>query len=118
VGCTDPLTFNRVVNSQLDGLFGALADPTRRAMVAMLAEHGPKTAGELAEPHTISLPAVSKHLTVLERAGLTTRQRRGRHQVISLNPRALHDAATWLQRHHRFWTERLDSLDRYLTEET
>ena len=87
-------------------------------MVAMLAEHGPKTAGELAEPHTISLPAVSRHLTVLERAGLTTRQRRGRHQVISLNPRALHDAATWLQRHHRFWTERLDSLDRYLTEET
>jgi len=104
-----------MVNSRLDGVFGALADPTRRAMVAMLAERGPRTAGELAAPHPISLPAVSKHLTVLERAGLTTRERRGRHQVISLNGRALADAVTWLERHHRFWTERIDSLEAYLS---
>jgi DNA-binding transcriptional ArsR family regulator len=103
-----------MVNSRLDGVFGALADPTRRAMVAMLAETGPRTAGELAAPHPISLPAVSKHLTVLERAGLTTRERRGRHQVISLNGPLLNDAATWLERNHRFWTGRVDALAAYL----
>jgi DNA-binding transcriptional ArsR family regulator len=108
---------NLVVNSELTELFAALADPTRRAMVATLAERGPRTAGELAAPHAMSLPAVSKHLAVLERVGLATRERRGRHQIISLNPRPLHDAAEWLERHHRFWTDRLDSLERYLTEE-
>ena len=86
-------------------------------MVATLAEHGPRTAGELAEPYAISLPAVSKHLAVLERVGLTTRTRRGRHQVISLNPKPLQDAARWLERHHRFWTDRIDALEHYLTKE-
>jgi DNA-binding transcriptional ArsR family regulator len=108
---------NLVVNSELTDLFAALADPTRRAMVATLAERGPRTAGELAAPHAMSLPAVSKHLAVLERVGLATRERRGRHQIISLNPGPLHDAAEWLERHHRFWTDRLDSLERYLSEE-
>jgi DNA-binding transcriptional ArsR family regulator len=105
---------SHMVNSRLDVVFGALADPTRRAMVAMLAETGPRTAGELAAPHPISLPAVSKHLTVLERAGLTTRERRGRHQVFSLNAPLLNDAATWLERNQRFWTERVDALEAYL----
>ncbi|HKE63410.1 MAG TPA: metalloregulator ArsR/SmtB family transcription factor [Micromonosporaceae bacterium] len=107
-----------MVKNQLDDVFGALADPTRRAIVDMLAAHGPRTAGELAAPHPISLPAVSRHLTVLERVGLTTRQRHGRHQVISLNPRPLRDAARWLERHHAFWTERLDALDVYLAHTT
>jgi DNA-binding transcriptional ArsR family regulator len=105
-----------VVNSQLDGVFAALADPTRRAMVAELARHASRTAGELAAPHTISLPAVSKHLTVLERAGLIHRERRGRHQVCSLNPQAMRYAADWLETHQRFWAERLDSLDAFLKE--
>jgi DNA-binding transcriptional ArsR family regulator len=108
---------NPVVNSSLGELFAALADPTRREMVATLAERGPRTAGELAEPYAISLPAVSKHLAVLERVGLTTRTRRGRHHIISLNPKPLHHAAVWLERHHRFWTDRIDALERYLTEE-
>ena len=112
-----PTILNFVVNSELTELFAALADPTRRAMVATLAEHGPRSAGELAAPHAMSLPAVSKHLAVLERAGLATRERRGRHQIISLNPQPLRDAAGWLERNHRFWTDRLDSLERYLTEE-
>jgi len=98
-------------------VFAALADPTRRAMVADLAAHGSRTAGELAAPHAMSLPAVSKHLTILERAGLLTRQRRGRHQVCSLNPNPLRDAADWLDRHYRFWTDRIDALDRYLSKE-
>jgi DNA-binding transcriptional ArsR family regulator len=106
-----------VVNSKLTEIFSALADPTRRSIVAALAEEGPRTAGELAAPHEMSLPAVSKHLAVLERVGLATRERRGRHQIISLNPQPLHDAAVWLDRHHGFWTDRLDSLERYLTEE-
>jgi DNA-binding transcriptional ArsR family regulator len=113
----DLTILNFVVNSELTELFAALADPTRRAMVATLAEHGPRSAGELAAPHAMSLPAVSKHLAVLERVGLATRERRGRHQIISLNPQPLRDAAAWLERHHRFWTDRLDSLERYLTEE-
>jgi len=70
-----------MVNSNPGAVFAALADPTRRAMVSELAEHGIRTAGELAAPHEMSLPAVSKHLTVLERAGLLTRQRRGRNRV-------------------------------------
>ena len=106
-----------MVNSELTELFAALADPTRRAIVATLAEDGPRSAGELAASHAMSLLAVSKHLAVLERVGLATRERRGRHQIISLNPQPLRDAAGWLERHHRFWTDRLDSLERYLTEE-
>jgi DNA-binding transcriptional ArsR family regulator len=106
-----------VVNSNSGDVFAALADPTRRAMVADLAERGSRTTGELAAPHAMSLPAVSKHLSVLERAGLLSRQRRGRHQVCSLNPQPLRDAADWLDRNHRFWTDRINALDRYLSKE-
>lgn len=108
---------NPVVNSQLGDVFAALGDPTRREMVTALAESGPLTAGELAAPHAMSLPAISKHLAVLERVGLTARQRRGRNQVISLNPQPLRDAAGWLDRNHRFWTDRIDGLERYLGED-
>jgi DNA-binding transcriptional ArsR family regulator len=68
----------------------------------------------LAAPHAISLPAVSKHLGVLERAGLATRQRRGRHQVFTADPQPLRDAAEWLERHQRFWDQRMDALADYL----
>jgi DNA-binding transcriptional ArsR family regulator len=106
---------NHVAKNQLDSVFGALTDPTRRAMIADLVAHGSRTAGELAAPHAISLPAVSKHLAVLERAGLATRQRRGRHQVFTLAPQPLRDATTWLE---GFWDQRLDALATYLEETT
>jgi DNA-binding transcriptional ArsR family regulator len=109
-----------VVNSQaadrLDAVFSAVADPTRRAIVADLARHGGRTTGELAQPHAMTLPAVSKHLSVLERAGLVTRTRQGRHQIYRLRPQPLSEAAQWLDRHHTFWTERIDALDAYLEE--
>jgi DNA-binding transcriptional ArsR family regulator len=107
-----------MVNRQveLDRTFGALADPTRRGIVATLAA-GPHTIGELAVPLPMSLVAVSKHISVLERAGLLTRTRAGRAQVCSLTGDPLGEAARWLDRYREFWTTRLDSLERYLTEE-
>lgn len=91
-----------------------MADRTRRTIVADLARHGGRTTGELAAPHEMSLPAVSKHLAVLERAGLVSRTRQGRNQVYTLQPQPLSEAARWLDRHHRFWTERIDALTDYL----
>ena len=109
---------NSSTADRLDAVFSAVADPTRRAIVADLARHGGRTTGELAQPHAMSLPAVSKHLSVLERAGLVTRTRQGRHQVYALRPQPLSEAAQWLDRHHRFWTERVDALTDYLQRET
>jgi DNA-binding transcriptional ArsR family regulator len=100
----------------LDRTFGALADPTRRAIVATLAG-GRRTIGELAVPLPMSLVAVSKHVSVLERAGLLTRTRVGRAQVCALVGGPLADAAGWLDGYRDFWTTRLDSLERYLTTE-
>ena len=97
----------------LDLTFGALADPTRRAIVATLAS-GPRTIATLAEPLPMSLVAVSKHVTVLERAGLLTRTRAGRAQVCALRSEPLAGAADWLDGYRRFWTDRIDSLERYL----
>lgn len=107
---------NHVVNSQLtlDRTYGALADPTRRAMLARLA-HGEATVGELARPFAMSLPAISKQVCVLERAGLLTRRRQGRHQVCSLDPDALVPAADWLERHRSFWTRQLAALADHLS---
>jgi DNA-binding transcriptional ArsR family regulator len=106
-----------VKSERLDDVFGALSDPTRRAMVAHLAKAPALTAGELAAPHAMTLPAISKHLAVLERAGLVTRQRQGRHQVCRLAPKPLREAADWLSRHEQFWTERVDALADYLARE-
>jgi DNA-binding transcriptional ArsR family regulator len=100
----------------LDHTFGALADPTRRALVATLAG-GPRTVGELAAGLPMSLVAVGKHLVVLERAGVVDRTRDGRTVVCSLRPRALREAARWLDAYRRFWTDRLDSLEHYLAGE-
>lgn len=109
---------NRMVNSQLelDRTFGALADPTRRAIVHALAS-GRHTIGELAAPLPMSLVAVSKHVSVLERAGLLTRARKGRAQVCTLAGAPLAGAAGWLEQYRSFWSTRLDSLERYLIEE-
>ena len=99
-----------MVEQNLDPVFRALADPTRRAILDRLAE-GKTTVGHLSELFPISLAAVSKHLGVLERAGLVTREARGRERVCRMNPAALDDARAWLEFHERFWTERLDALD-------
>jgi DNA-binding transcriptional ArsR family regulator len=97
----------------LDATFGALADPTRRAILATLAG-GPHTISSLAAPLPMSLVAVSKHISVLERAGLVARTRSGRSQVCTLSASPLRDAAAWLDSYHHFWTTRLDGLERYL----
>lgn len=100
----------------LDLTFGALADPTRRGIVATLAAQ-PRTIAALAEPLPMSLVAVSKHVTVLARAGLLTRTRVGRAQLCTLRPEPLAGAAGWLARYERFWTDRIDSLERFLAVE-
>ncbi len=100
----------------LDSVFHALADPTRRAIIGALAE-GPKTVGEISRPFDISLPAVSKHLKVLERARLVTREVRGREHHCRLNAKSLADAHDWLSFYSGFWEQRLDALDALLRDE-
>lgn len=102
--------FNRMVEQNLDLVFQALADPTRRTLLDRLAA-GEATVGQLSEPLPLSFAAVSKHLGVLERAGLVTREARGRERVCRIDPAALNDALAWLEFHERFWTGRLDALD-------
>ncbi len=101
---------NRMVEQHLDRVFQALADPTRRALLDRLAA-GEATVGQLSEPLPLSFAAVSKHLGVLERAGLVTREARGRERVCRIDPAALNDALAWLEFHERFWTGRLDALE-------
>jgi DNA-binding transcriptional ArsR family regulator len=95
---------------ELTSTFAALADPTRRAILGRLAE-GEATVNELAEPFPISGQAVSKHLKVLERAGLITRGRTGQLRPSRLQAAPLKDAADWLQTYRRFWEESFDRLD-------
>ena len=99
----------------LDRTFAALADPTRRSILAQLAR-GEATVGELAAPFDMTLPAVSKHLKVLERAGLITRTRQAQWRPCRLEPEPLHQAADWLEEYRRIWEERLGRLDDYLRE--
>lgn len=100
-------------SEDLDLLFGALADATRRGIVERLAA-GEATVTELAAPYSISLPAISRHLKVLERASLITRSQQGRWRRARLSPTSLAGAATWLARYERLWTESLDRLDDHL----
>lgn len=100
-------------SADLDLLFGALADATRRAIVAQLAT-GEATVTELAAPFSISLPAVSRHLKVLERASIISRSKQGRWRSARLSPNSLASAATWLSRNERRWQESLDRLDDHL----
>jgi DNA-binding transcriptional ArsR family regulator len=101
-------------STRLDRVFGALADPTRRAMVSRLAK-GDTTVTALAAPFRMSLPAVSKHLKVLERAGLVRRRVAGRVHHCALVADPLDQATTWIRDHRRFWAERLAALDALLT---
>lgn len=108
--------FNLLVKmQQLDHTFAALADPTRRAILARLAL-GEATVGELAEPFEVSLPAISKHLKVLETADLIIREKRAQQRVCRLRPEALKTASDWIEQNRRMWEERFDRLDAYLRE--
>ncbi len=103
-------------SDQLDATFGALADPTRRAILTRLAL-GTTTVGELAEPFDISRPAISKHLRVLEKAGLVHRARDGRVSRCGLDASPMRDAAEWVERYRVFWESQLDALSRYFEPE-
>jgi DNA-binding transcriptional ArsR family regulator len=99
----------------LDATFSALADPTRRAILARLAS-GEANVSELAKPFDMSQPAISKHLKVLERAGLISRGRDAQSRPCRLEGRRLKEATEWMERYRRFWEESLDRLDEYLGE--
>lgn len=99
----------------LSTTLSALADPTRRRLIDALA-HGERTVQELAEPFTMSLPAISKHISVLERAGLVTKTRAGQRRICRLRAQPLREVADFAERYRRIWDERLDNLDAYLAE--
>jgi DNA-binding transcriptional ArsR family regulator len=99
----------------LDAIFSALADPTRRAILARLAS-GEASVTALAEPFAMTMPAVSKHLKVLERAGLIARGREAQWRPCRLEAAPLRDVADWLERYRSFWDESFDRLDDYLRE--
>jgi DNA-binding transcriptional ArsR family regulator len=98
---------------QLDEVFGALADPTRRAILDRLS-HGDATVAELKAPFTMSQPAISRHLKVLERAGLITRTRRATARLSHLEAEPLRDAAVWLSSYREYWEESYERLDELL----
>ncbi|MDV6014718.1 metalloregulator ArsR/SmtB family transcription factor [Haloechinothrix sp. LS1_15] len=102
-----------MTTDDLSRTFAALADPTRRAILARLAE-GEATVGELAEPFDMSLPAISKHLKVLERSGLITRGRAAQQRPCRLSAEPLREAATWVERYREFWEGSFDRLDEHL----
>ncbi|MGT2471374.1 ArsR/SmtB family transcription factor [Paraburkholderia terrae] len=100
----------------LDRTFAALADPTRRALLARLSERGDVSVSQLAEPFAMSLPAVMKHLDVLADAGLITRTKTGRTVACRLSAAPMEQAMSWLQRYQQFWSEALDQLAAYVEE--
>ena len=110
--------FNLMVkysSAQLDATFSALSDPTRRAILARLAK-GDISVTELAQPFQVSLPAISKHLRVLERAGLLEQEKDGRVRRCHLNAGPMKDAVKWIERYRRFWEQQFDALAEYLYE--
>lgn len=100
---------------ELDTVFAALSDPTRRAIVETLAR-GEATVGALAEPHEMALPSISKHLKVLERAGLINRRVEGRQHWLRLAPEGFRTAAEWFTHYDQFWSESVDRLELLLTQ--
>jgi DNA-binding transcriptional ArsR family regulator len=106
---------NRMVkySDSLNSTFGALADPTRRAILATLML-GEASISELAQPHRMSLPAVLKHVRVLEEAGLVSQRKTGRTRRCTLAAQPLREAEEWLSRYRRFWEQNFDALDRFL----
>lgn len=109
------MTTATATRDPLSATFAALADPTRRAILARLAD-GEVSVTELAEPFEISLPAVSKHLKVLERAHLVERSRHAQWRPCRLAPEPLHEVADWVEHYRQLWEGRLDRLDNYLAE--
>jgi DNA-binding transcriptional ArsR family regulator len=111
------LIFNLMVEhvqaAELDRVFSALADPTRRAILQSLTLR-PATINEIAKPFPVSLNAVSKHVMVLERAGLLRRQIKGREHHCRIEPRPLREANAWLEHYRLFWEQRLDALEAYV----
>lgn len=105
--------FIKAMNDPLSETFGALADPTRRAILARLAS-GEASVTELAEPFAMSMPAISKHLKVLERAGLISRGRDAQWRPCRLEAHPLQDVAGWVEHYRRFWEDSFDRLDDYL----
>ena len=113
----DAATFNLMVEDKaLDDVFHALADPTRRAMLKRLAK-SERRVGELAEPFAISLAAASKHIKVLERAGLVRRRVEGRTHICRLEAMPMHAGMEWMRHYEKFWNERLDVLEEILAAE-
>lgn len=104
-----------MVADTLSATFSALADPTRRAILARLAE-GEASVKDLAKPFEMSLPGISKHLKVLERAGLITQGRRAQWRPCKLAAGPLQDVATWVEQYRRHWDEKLSRLEAYLRE--
>ena len=104
-----------MTTDELSATFAALADPTRRAILARLAR-GEATVNELAEPFDLSLPAVSKHLKVLQRAGLVVQGRQAQWRPCRLEPAPLKEVSDWIEQYRRTWEERFDRLDAYLAE--
>jgi DNA-binding transcriptional ArsR family regulator len=104
---------NSSASRRLDDTFIALAHPIRRGIIARLAR-GEASVAELARPHGVSAPAITKHLHILERAGLLARRKEGRVHRCRTRPKRLDEAAAWIERYRRFWNERLDALERYL----
>ena len=101
---------------RLSAVLSALSDPTRRAILAQLAVKGDVPVKELAKPFRMSLPAVSKHLTVLENAGLISRGREAQRRPARLEAAPLREVSDWVERYRRFWEQRFDRLDSYLQE--
>ncbi|MFL5474904.1 MAG: ArsR/SmtB family transcription factor [Gemmatimonadales bacterium] len=102
---------------RLDRVYGAIADPTRRAMVAILAS-GDVNVGMLAQQFPISFNGVSKHVKVLEQAGLVRRSVRGREHWLAFRPAPLRDASRWLEHYREFWDNRLDALESFVLQQT
>jgi DNA-binding transcriptional ArsR family regulator len=100
--------------ASLDSTFAALSDATRRGILARLARQGETSVSDLAAPYKMSLPAVSKHLRVLQHAGLVSRQKNGRVHRCRLRAEPMKDAAAWIEHYRQFWEAQLDSLARYL----
>jgi DNA-binding transcriptional ArsR family regulator len=105
---------SRAAAPALDLVFAALSDPTRRRILTRLGG-GAVSVSELAAPFRMSLPAVSKHISALEKAGLIAREVDGRVHRCHLNAAGFSSAAAWIDQHRRFWTQQLDSLERYVT---
>lgn len=102
------------VSDRLSTVLAALSDPTRRAILARLAVNGSVPVKELAKPFKMSLPAVSKHLSVLENAGLIARGREAQWRPVTLKAAPLREVSDWVERYRRFWEQRFDQLDNYL----